>query len=284
MPATFPSPPVLRVPTTRTLTVPTDKVEFLNGSEQRWRAGLPLNAIELIFNDVMTSDLTALRNFVATVKGAFDSTWSIVWADGATYSAMALEQDDLPAVADKANTRWSCRMKMRQAASSGSTTPAYSSATTYGWGSVVLYTDGKYYFSIQSGNLNHTPSSSPTWWSTGIYPKLPNGCITQRPFTQNGKFLTTRNDVPNGPRYAYAEWPAAHGAWIASYPVITLAELAGLLNFFIAMGGRYSTFSFTDPITSAAHANCRFDSDAFAAKYVGGLQWSVALPIAEFVP
>lgn len=45
-------------------------------------------------------------------------------------------------------------------------TPTYSAATTYADGDVVLGTAaGLSYVSIQAGNLNHTPSSSPTWWT-----------------------------------------------------------------------------------------------------------------------
>lgn len=243
MPATFPTTVIQRVPTSRTLTVPADVVEFLDGSEQRWRSGLPLNAITLAFQDVSGADLTAMRNFIDTVKGAFDSTWSITWgADGNSYPAMALNQDDLPMVAQKSNRRWTGQIKMRQVASSGS----------YG------------------------ATASP------VFPALPNGCITQRPFTQNGRYLTTRNDLPSGPRYSYFEWPTAHGLWVVSYPVITVSELTGLLNFFIAMGGRYTMFSFTDPITTVAHPHCRFDQDTFECKYMGGLQWATTLQLAEF--
>lgn len=55
--------------------------------------------------------------------------------------------------------------------------PAYSSGTTYGAGNVVSYTDGNLYVSLVAGNLNHTPSSSPTQWATtGTAQLLPLSC------------------------------------------------------------------------------------------------------------
>jgi len=43
------------------------------------------------------------------------------------------------------------------------TLPVYSSVTTYGLGAQVIDNISKYE-SLQAGNLNHSPSTSPTWW------------------------------------------------------------------------------------------------------------------------
>jgi len=40
----------------------------------------------------------------------------------------------------------------------------YSAGTTYTAGTRVVYT-GSIYASLQAGNLNHTPDTSPTWWA-----------------------------------------------------------------------------------------------------------------------
>jgi hypothetical protein len=40
----------------------------------------------------------------------------------------------------------------------------YSAATTYGARALVSF-GGKLYLSLQAGNLNHLPSTSPTWWT-----------------------------------------------------------------------------------------------------------------------
>jgi hypothetical protein len=42
---------------------------------------------------------------------------------------------------------------------------AWSGATTYATGDVVSYSDGSSYVSLQAGNLNNNPVSSPAFWS-----------------------------------------------------------------------------------------------------------------------
>jgi phage-related protein len=115
-----------------------------------------------------------------------------------------------------------------------------------------------------------------------VYPALSTGVVTQRPFTSRSKFLTTRNDMPTGARYSWAERAAALMSWTCEYSAITPAELGTYLNFFLAMGGRYKQFSFTDPNDNSVHAHCRHDMDGFAAKYLGAGQCAVTMQIAEF--
>ena len=50
-----------------------------------------------------------------------------------------------------------------------STISAYSSITTYATGAIVS-SGGSYYESLNGGNLNHTPASSPAWWNLLIAP------------------------------------------------------------------------------------------------------------------
>lgn len=45
---------------------------------------------------------------------------------------------------------------------------AWSAETTYDYGNLVVY-EGVQYYSLQGSNLNNIPSSSPTYWTTGIY-------------------------------------------------------------------------------------------------------------------
>lgn len=44
------------------------------------------------------------------------------------------------------------------------THPDWSNSETYVLNDVIVYIDGRTYKSLQNGNLNHIPSSSPTWW------------------------------------------------------------------------------------------------------------------------
>ncbi len=239
---TFPTSVRLRSPIERKLSMPTRVIEFLDGTEQRWTSADPLNAFTIQFQDVPAADLVLVQTWWDTIKGAFDSTWSFVDVDGTTYPNMAAESDELAGIEDGRPSLFSFSVKMRQVAASGT------------------YTG--------------TPASS--------YPALYSGVYTQRPFTQGEKWLTTRNDMESGARYAWAEWPAKKRFWIASYPAITLAEMQSRLAFFMAKRGRLNSFTFHDPQANVDVSNCRFDTDDFVAKNLGAGLWAVTLPITEF--
>ncbi len=115
------------------------------------------------------------------------------------------------------------------------------------------------------------------------YPALYGAVVGQRPFTAKPKWLTTRNDLASGPRYAWAERTAAKWAWTIEHPCLTAAELAARLAFFIAQGGKLRGFSFTDPNTGVTHANCRLDMDSLAVRWLGAGQCSVTVEIAEYL-
>lgn len=238
----FPTSVLLQCPVERRLAIPVRVIEFLDGSEQRWQAGDPVNAFSLQFNDAPAADVTAVQNWFLSVKGAFDSTWSFTSIDGVSYPNMGLEHDELPVVEGSQPQRFSFSVRMRQVAPSGD----YSAT------------------------------------ATAVYPALPNGCYTQRPFTRDLRFNTVRNDLPSGPRISRYEWGTQKRAWIADYPVLTLSELTGRLTFFIAMRGKYKHFTFHDPVDNTDYTLCRFDTPEFIARALGAGQWATTLPITEF--
>jgi hypothetical protein len=241
MPAAFPSTVVMRYPVTQTLTAPVDVVEFLDGTEQRWRDGEFLQAFELTFPDVPIAELADLRTFWLTVKGACDSGWTFAF-QGTSYADMALEADDLTEVESAYAEKITVSIKMRQTAVHGPYTGAPPAA----------------------------------------YPALYGTVVAQRPFTTRPRWQTTRNDLASGARYAWAEWGAVKAAWTMEHPCLMAAELAARLAFFVAVGGRYRGFSFTDPNTGVTHAHCRLDADALAVKWLGAGQCAVTVAITEY--
>ena len=60
--------------------------------------------------------------------------------------------------------------------------PAYSAVTTYTQGQTVLDGGGNIYTSITNANLNHTPSSSPTFWA-----QVPTLVLTTPPVPSTGQ-------------------------------------------------------------------------------------------------
>lgn len=242
MPASFPNV-TLPMPLTRRIGAAGEVVEFLDGTEQRWVSGDVLNDFEVRFADVPAADFVALANFWATVKGAFDATWSFTDADGTTYPHMGFDQDELAAAENAKPGRYSLTLKLRQTAKGAAYPGVYAAA----------------------------------------YPALPNGCYTQLPYTATARWLTTRNDLASGARYAWSEYGSARGLWLCSYPVLTLTELQGRLNCFLGAQGRRRGFSFTDPNDGSVHVKCRFDQDVIEVVNVGAGQWSTSLRIAEYL-
>jgi hypothetical protein len=242
MSATFPRSLVLRYPVTQTVTAPVDVVEFLDGSEQRWREGDFLQAFELTFSDVPIGELAALRTFWTTVKGAFDGGNTFGF-QGVDYPDMVLESDDLTEVESTAAEKVTVTVKLRQTAPHG----AYSGA------------------------------------APATYPPLYGAVVAQRPLTTRPRWCTTRNDLASGARYSWAEWPAPRAAWTLEYPCLTATELATRLAFFVAVAGRYRSFSFADPATGTLHSPCRLDSDALPIRWLGAGQCAVTLSVTEYV-
>jgi hypothetical protein len=114
----FPNTVNLRFPLGRTVKVASKVVEFLDGSEQRYRNGPVLNAFSLAFANIPLADVSAIQSWFLSVKGAYDSTWSLA-ANGETFTGMCLESDEL-VVTETEPTRYGLSLSMRQKAPSSS--------------------------------------------------------------------------------------------------------------------------------------------------------------------
>jgi hypothetical protein len=161
---------------------------------------------------------------------------------GTNYANMALEADDLTEVESGRPEKVTVGVKMRQ--------------------------------TLTAGGYAGTPPAA--------FPSLYGAVVAQRPFTTRPQFRTTRNDLANGARFAWAEWGTPKAAWTIEYSCLTASELASRLSCFVALGGRYRGFAFTDPNTGVTHAHCRLDADALAMRWVGAGQCSVTVSIAEY--
>ncbi len=88
------------------------------------------------------------------------------------------------------------------------------------------------------------------------YPQLPNGIITQKPYTSGVSFSTILQEVESGRPYSFPQIGAGLtnfptnplGKFSLNYPLITDAEIATLLTFFRDTAeGRLNEFIFLDP-------------------------------------
>jgi len=99
-------------PATRGRGYMTGTVKFLDQSEQRWKARAPLTRWELTFTGVDGYDLSLVRAFFNSMKGAFDSTWDVT-IGGVLYSNCVFEQDDFSPV-EQRNNRHNLTLRFRQ--------------------------------------------------------------------------------------------------------------------------------------------------------------------------
>lgn len=119
MPSTFPSfarGVVWLTPAARGLAAPTRVLQFLNDQEQRWRSADYQESWNLTYADLLFSEVTAIRNFFETVKGAYDTTWTFPF-ESTNYTLMCFDQDEFTAE-ETSPMRWTVSLKIRQTAKS----------------------------------------------------------------------------------------------------------------------------------------------------------------------
>lgn len=115
MPSTFPTfarGNVWLTPATRALSAPTKVLQFLNDTEQRWRAADYQESWTLIYSDLSFAEVAAIRNFFVTMKGAYDATWTFPF-EGTNYTLMCFDQDEFTAE-ETAPLCWNVTLKIRQ--------------------------------------------------------------------------------------------------------------------------------------------------------------------------
>lgn len=115
MPSVFPSfarGNVWLSPAARSLAAPTRVLQFLNDQEQRWRAADYQESWSLTYSDLLFTEVTAIRNFFVTMKGAYDSTWTFPF-DGTNFTLMCFDQDEFTAE-ETSPMRWNVSLKIRQ--------------------------------------------------------------------------------------------------------------------------------------------------------------------------
>lgn len=221
-------------PFTRTVSFLTRVNKFQNGTEQRWPSRAPLYSFELRMSALLAADQSGWLSFFNTQKGRLNQDLTLTLGS-TTYSHLALQSDGL-----------------QQQTSSPKL-----------YDQVVSLR--------QTQNASWTPPSMPA----SSYPTLSAGVVCEYPFTESSEFFSSVQDSEIGQRYVYA-WYAAgltgfpsnyQRTWKLEYPVLSDADLATLETFFMTQQGRYSSFSFTDPVDTLTYTHVRFDSDQFQIRY-----------------
>lgn len=79
-------------PLTVTNRRPVAVIQFADLSEQRWKRCAGTKAFRLRFSQINWSEANQILTFFDSVKGGFDSTWSIT-INGTTYNNMVFDGD-----------------------------------------------------------------------------------------------------------------------------------------------------------------------------------------------
>jgi len=121
------------------------------------------------------------------------------------------------------------------------------------------------------------------------YPTLGLGVLAELPYVQISTFLTSINENPNGPRYAYSwygasltNFPSGYlRVWKLSYPLLNDADILTIENAFTGWMGRSLSFTFTDPIDSTLYSHVRCDQDELQIRAITNNQWSMELTLRQ---
>lgn len=220
-------------PVQRSLRLPVAICRFMNGKEQRWKQGSPLNSFALRYVRINVADISSLQSFIIAQKGMFDSTWSMTLDD--TYDNLGLDSD-----------AWSVREESR-------------SRTTFS-------------LEFRASQTQNNPTIPALGAS---YPNLASGAVSCYPFELSPTFNTLQGRNPIGPRYSFAYYGAGLSGFptgplnrvMQSYIRVSDTDLATYVNFFLAAGGSWSTFAWSDPASGSSIAKARFDQESLDITY-----------------
>jgi hypothetical protein len=241
-------------PVTRSREYSTDLAQFVNGTEQRFKARAGLTRLKLPYSYLVANDASNLEAFVDSAKGMFDPTQSITLTDSLgnsnTYDNLALDQDTITVIEQDA-TLYNTELDLHQ-----------------------------------TQNLDSPPPTVSQPWT---FPVFDVGVSAQRPHTQIRRFLTANVDQPTGIRYSWAWYGEGlngfpNGALEAWELTLLLSDLnlVTLETFFAAMEGRMWPFTFLDPDSEVEYYPCRFGTDKLVIQHKGVNNNVVVVPIVQY--
>ncbi len=113
------------------------------------------------------------------------------------------------------------------------------------------------------------------------FPVLKTGVVAQYPLQRS---LRTRSSVvhfADGSEQRFTDTPAPLHAWTVQLDLIDDSEVADLEAFFLALAGRFGTFSFCDPTDGSVYPNCSLDDDSLTVVWTGEMRASTKITIRE---
>lgn len=182
-------------------------MQFLDDTEQRWRARNILRKFKLTLTDVNTYDASLVLQFFRSQFGTFDSSWSLTVGSD-TYNNLSFSSDRFGMTENSKRNRVSLQFDVVQVKSAAPTIPG---ATTY-------------FPQINS-----------------------DGVITALPYNSALDYKNTSVTLPVGKQYNWKWRSNPLGRYVVNLPALTPAEFTVVKTFFYSTEGRKGEFTFLDP-------------------------------------
>lgn len=117
-----------------------------------------------------------------------------------------------------------------------------------------------------------------------VFPTLKTGVTVQYPARRVFASKTETLYFVDGSEQRFQDSPGAIRRWELRFERLDDAEVQRLQEFFRAVGGRFGSFSFTDPADGTVHAACSFGSDSLDVRWSSEHQATLTLTILENRP
>lgn len=231
-------------PMTQSNAFATSVVTFMNGQRQVWANRTMLQGWQLEYTQLADSDRVAMDAFlVSTLGGA--ATWTFARGGPNNVSVpycQFIEDSFTWTKTSMVNIgSWDGSIRFQQVANGGA-------------------------------GATNAPALNPT--SFPLLGPAP-GYVTGYPFVRVENYACIRQALPTGgtiitPLYGagITGYPTrALYSWTLTFTVLSDADLAILQAHFFSAGGRYATFSFTDPTLAKTFTKVAYASDTFDVKY-----------------
>ena len=112
------------------------------------------------------------------------------------------------------------------------------------------------------------------------FPKLKTGAVAQYPSTREARLRNESVRFLDGTFQRYRDAGTMRRRWVIRLELLDEGEMSAIEEFFAAMQGGYTSFTFTDPWDGQDYVNCRLgDEVAFVA--AGEMQGSTILTVTE---
>lgn len=119
-------------------------------------------------------------------------------------------------------------------------------------------------------------------FSAPAFPEISTGVKTQLPYSVIRSYRTLKADTDAGFAYTHALRATPLHRFVLSFGAITATEAGTLLTHFLACGGRYRSFSFTDPDSATTYTNCCYAQDRLEIRHISANVRATQIEIEQY--